>query len=286
MKFARIGSFGEETPVAITGPDRFVDISGVTRDIDGHFLSSFVTAELEAHVANRIARGFEQRIAGNRLGAPIARPHQIICIGLNYADHAAESGMTVPDEPIVFNKAPNTLVGPNDDILMPRASRKADWEVELGVVIGKSCRYLGDPRDAADAIAGYAVVNDVSEREFQLERGGQWVKGKSCETFNPCGPWLVTPDEIPDVQDLNMLLNVNGERMQTGSTRTMIFGVHYLIWYLSQFMVLEPGDLINTGTPPGVGMGKKPERYLSAGDVIDLEIEFLGTQKQTVKAPA
>lgn len=285
MRFARIGSVGEESPAVITGPDRFIDISGFTRDIDGDFLSSYVAADLEAHVSNRVARGFEQQIAGNRLGAPIARPHQIICIGLNYADHASESGMTVPEEPIVFNKAPNTLVGPNDDILMPRASRKTDWEVELGVVMGKTCRYLGDPRDAADAIAGFAVVNDVSEREFQLERGGQWVKGKSCETFNPCGPWLVTPDEIPDVQDLTMSLNVNGERMQTGSTRTMVFGVHYLVWYLSQFMVLEPGDLINTGTPPGVGMGKKPERYLSVGDVMDLEIELLGAQKQTVKPP-
>jgi 2-keto-4-pentenoate hydratase/2-oxohepta-3-ene-1,7-dioic acid hydratase in catechol pathway len=191
--------------------------------------------------------------------------------------------MSIPAEPIIFNKAPNTIAGPNDPVFIPRNSRKTDWEVELGVVIGQRVSYLASPDDAADAIAGYLIVNDVSEREFQLERGGQWVKGKSCDSFNPCGPWLATPDEILDAQDLDMWLDVNGERMQEGSTRTMIFPVNFLVWYLSQFMVLEPGDLINTGTPPGVGLGKKPPRYLAPGDVMEVGIQGLGLQRQVVE---
>jgi len=237
-------------------------------------------------VASRLADGQERSLEGLRIGAPIARPHQIVCIGLNYADHAAESGMPIPDEPIVFNKSPNTLVGPRDEIRIPRGSEKTDWEVELGVVIGSECRYLESPEEAWSRIAGLVVSNDVSEREFQLERGGQWVKGKSCETFNPCGPWLVTLDDIPDVRQLAMWLDINGERQQTGSTATMIFEVPFLVWYLSQFMVLEPGDLINTGTPPGVGMGKSPQRFLVAGDVVELGIEHLGAQRQAcIPAP-
>ena len=194
--------------------------------------------------------------------------------------------MPVPEEPIVFFKASNTLVGPNDDVHIPRKSKKTDWEVELGVVVGAECRYLNSPEDAWERISGFVISNDVSEREFQLERGGQWVKGKSCETFNPCGPWLVTPDELKDVQQLSMRLSVNGELVQSGSTSTMIFDVPYLLWYLSQFMVLDPGDLINTGTPPGVGMGMNPPQFLQVGDVMELEIEGLGGQRQScIAAP-
>jgi len=226
-----------------------------------------------------------RRFAGERIGAPIARPHQILCIGLNYSDHAAESGQDVPAEPILFTKSPNTLVGPNDDVRMPRGSTKLDWEVELGIVIGRRTSYLESEQEAAGAIAGYVVANDVSERAFQLERSGQWSKGKSAETFNPAGPWLVTPDEVPDVLSLGMWLDVNGQRRQTGSTSTMIFSPTFLVHHLSQFMVLEPGDLINTGTPPGVGMGMKPPVWLQVGDVVELGIDGLGTQRQTVIAP-
>jgi 2,4-diketo-3-deoxy-L-fuconate hydrolase len=235
-------------------------------------------------VAERVASGATTTLHGQRVGAPIARPHQIICIGLNYSDHAAETGQAVPDEPLVFNKAPNTLVGPNDTVYIPRGSTKPDWEVELGVVIGKRCRYLADEDEAADAIAGYVLVNDVSERAFQLERGGQWVRGKSAETFNPCGPYLVTPEEVGDVDNLGMWLDVNGGRRQTGSTATMLFGLTHLVHYLSQFMVLEPGDLINTGTPPGVGIGFTPPIWLQPGDVMELGIDNLGTQRQVVAA--
>jgi 2-keto-4-pentenoate hydratase/2-oxohepta-3-ene-1,7-dioic acid hydratase in catechol pathway len=222
---------------------------------------------------------------GERIGAPIARPHQILCIGLNYSDHAAETGQAVPTEPILFTKSPNTLVGPNDDVRLPRGYSKADWEVELGIVIGRRTSYLDSVDQAAAAIAGYTVVNDVSERAFQMERGGQWSKGKSAETFNPCGPWLVTPDEVPDVRALGLWLDVNGVRRQTGSTATMIFGPFEIVHHLSQFMVLEPGDLINTGTPPGVGMGLKPPVWLQPGDVMELGVNGLGRQRQLVIAP-
>jgi 2,4-diketo-3-deoxy-L-fuconate hydrolase len=286
MKLIRVGPIGHEKPAVLTGDGTFVDISDLTRDVDGSFLERLNVADLGTVVASRLADGQERSLEGLRIGAPIARPHQIVCIGLNYADHAAESGMPIPDEPIVFNKSPNTLVGPRDEIRIPRGSEKTDWEVELGVVIGSECRYLESPEEAWSRIAGLVVSNDVSEREFQLERGGQWVKGKSCETFNPCGPWLVTLDDIPDVRQLAMWLDINGERQQTGSTATMIFEVPFLVWYLSQFMVLEPGDLINTGTPPGVGMGKSPQRFLVAGDVVELGIEHLGAQRQAcIPAP-
>ncbi len=285
MRLMRLGEPGREKPVVLVEDDTYVDVSDVVADFDERFFASGGAAQLADVVAQRRGDGAVARLAGERVGAPIARPHQIVCIGLNYSDHAAETGQSVPAEPIVFNKAPNTLVGPDDDVVIPRGSTKPDWEVELGVVIGRRCRYLADEEEAAESIAGYVVVNDVSERAFQLERGGQWVKGKSAETFNPCGPWLVTPDEIDEVQDLGMWLDVNGMRRQTGSTKTMLFGVAHLVHYLSQFMVLEPGDLINTGTPPGVGMGHDPQVWLAPGDVIELGIDGLGTQRTNVIAP-
>jgi 2-keto-4-pentenoate hydratase/2-oxohepta-3-ene-1,7-dioic acid hydratase in catechol pathway len=284
MRFARIGQAGRETPAVMVDDDTYVDISEITADIDGDFLADVDVAALGSLVARAVETGAVEPLAGQRVGAPIGRPHQVLCIGLNYADHAEESGMAIPEEPIVFNKAPNTVVGPFDDVAIPRGSEKTDWEVELGIVIGARARYLASPDDAWAHIAGFTLVNDVSERAFQLERGGQWVKGKSCETFNPCGPWLVTPDEIADVQDLGMWLDVNGQRRQTGSTRTMIFNVPYVVWYLSQFMVLEPGDLINTGTPPGVGLGMTPPTFLAVGDVMELGIDRLGTQRQRLVA--
>jgi 2,4-diketo-3-deoxy-L-fuconate hydrolase len=284
MRIGRIGPTGSEKPVVFVGTHGYVEMSDVIDEVDSDFLSSLDVAQLQRAVDAKVEAGETKPLADNRIGAPIMRPQQIVCIGLNYADHAAESGMALPEEPIVFNKAPNTLVGPNDDVIVPRGSHKTDWEVELGIVMSKQCSYLESPVEAWNYIAGFVLVNDVSEREFQLERGGQWVKGKSCATFNPCGPWLVTGDDIEDVQDLNMWLNVNGERMQTGSTSTMVFDVPYLVWYLSQFMVLEPGDLINTGTPPGVGMGKSPQRYLAPGDVMTLGMDHLGTQRQKLVA--
>lgn len=284
MKFARIGQSGHETPAVLVSDHAYVDLTEITPDINGNFLGQIDHAAIDAFVAEQVAAGRVMPLAGERIGPPIARPHQVLCIGLNYADHAEESGMPIPDEPILFNKPPNTVIGPFDDVVIPRGSAKTDWEVELGIVIGTQARYLASPDVAWAHIAGFTLVNDVSEREFQLERGGQWVKGKSCETFNPCGPWLVTPDEIADVHNLGMWLDVNGERMQTGTTRTMIFNVPYLVWYLSQFMVLEPGDLINTGTPPGVGLGKKPPTYLAVGDVMELGIDGLGIQRQRLIA--
>jgi 2-keto-4-pentenoate hydratase/2-oxohepta-3-ene-1,7-dioic acid hydratase in catechol pathway len=218
-----------------------------------------------------------------RLGPCVAGTGKFICIGLNYSDHAAETGATVPPEPVVFMKATSAIVGPNDGVTIPRGSEKTDWEVELGVVIGRTAKYVSEA-DALDHVAGYCVIHDVSERAFQIERSGQWTKGKSCDTFGPTGPWLVTRDEIADPQDLGMWLKVNGEVMQNGSTRTMVYGVAYLVSYLSQFMSLQPGDIISTGTPPGVGMGMKPPRYLKSGDVVELGIDGLGSQKQNVTA--
>jgi len=217
-----------------------------------------------------------------RVGPPIARPGKVVCVGLNYRDHARETGADLPAEPILFMKAPSCVVGPYDDVLIPRGSLKTDWEVELGVVIGARARYLDSPQDAAAVIGGYCLSHDVSEREFQLERGGQWDKGKSCETFNPLGPYLVTPDEAGDVQALAMRLSVNGVVRQDGTTGDMIFPVDYLVWYISQFMVLEPGDLINTGTPAGVSMGHDDVPYLVAGDVVELSIERLGSQRSAL----
>ena len=281
----RIGAPGAEKPVVRVDDSHYVDVSDLTRDFDEEFFGAGGTAVLKRPVTDRTAAGAVSAFAGERIGAPIARPHQILCIGLNYSDHAAETGQAVPAEPILFTKSPNTLVGPYDEVRIPRASTKPDWEVELGVVIGRRTSYLDDVAGAAASIAGYVVVNDVSERAFQLERAGQWVKGKSAETFNPAGPWLVTPDEIADVRDLRMWLDVNGVRRQTGSTKTMVFDPFFLVHYLSQFMVLEPGDLIDTGTPPGVGMGHKPPIWLQPGDVMELGIDGLGTQRQHVVGP-
>jgi 2,4-diketo-3-deoxy-L-fuconate hydrolase len=281
----RIGAPGSERPVVRAGDDHYVDVSDLTADFDEHFFGSGGLARLAEPVAERIAAGDVTPLGGQRIGAPIARPHQILCIGLNYSDHAAETGQAVPAEPILFTKPPNTLIGPNDEVRIPRGSTKTDWEVELGIVIGSRTSYLDSPADAAAAIAGYVLVNDVSERAFQMERGGQWSKGKSAETFNPAGPWLATPDEIPDVRDLDMWLDVNGVRRQTGNTKTMIFDPYFIVHHLSQFMVLEPGDLINTGTPPGVGMGMKPPVWLRPGDVMELGINHLGTARQPVAGP-
>ncbi len=285
MHLMRIGAVGAEKPVARVDHETYVDLSDVVTDFDEAFFGSGGLDRIRPVVAERAAAGHVARFAGERIGAPIARPHQILCIGLNYRDHAAESGMAVPDEPILFTKSPNTLVGPNDDVRIPRGSTKPDWEVELGIVIGRRTSYLDSVDEARDAIAGYLVVNDVSERVFQLERGGQWAKGKSAETFNPAGPWLATPDEIDDVLALDMWLDVNGVRRQTGNTKTMVFDPYVIVHYLSQFLVLEPGDLINTGTPPGVGMGLNPPVWLKPGDVMELGIQHLGTQRQHVIAP-
>ncbi|RSM72120.1 ureidoglycolate lyase [Actinoplanes sp. ATCC 53533] len=276
MKLMRIGDAGSERPVVRVDDDTYADVA----DLEELFFAA--PQEFRQAVEARIAAGQVHRFAGERVGAPIRRPHQILCIGLNYRDHAAETGQAVPAEPILFTKPPNTLVGPYDHVRQPRGSTKLDWEVELGVVIGRRASYLDDRDAARDAIAGYVVCNDVSERAFQIERGGQWSKGKSAETFNPAGPWLVTPDEIPDVSALGMWLDVNGVRRQTGNTATMVFDPYEIVRYLSQFLVLEPGDLINTGTPPGVGMGFDPQVWLRPGDVIELGIDGLGSQRQHV----
>lgn len=294
MKLMRLGPAGHERPVVRVDEGHYVDVSDVVPDFDERFFGATATGggmlRLEQVVAERIAAGAVHPFVGadgavERVGAPIARPHQILCIGLNYSDHAAESGMAVPDEPILFTKSPNTLVGPDDDVIMPRGATKLDWEVELGIVIGARTSYLDSPEQAKKHIAGYVVVNDVSERAFQIERGGQWAKGKSAETFNPAGPWLATPDELDDVMQLGMWLDVNGQRRQTGSTATMIFDPFVIVHYLSQFLVLEPGDLINTGTPPGVGLGMTPPTYLHVGDVMTLGIDGLGEQRQRVAPP-
>lgn len=282
MRLVRLGPKGSETPGALIDDDTFVDLSDVVGDFDEAFFASGRLAKLDAVVAERVAAGRTEPRAGRRFGAPFARPHQILCIGLNYSDHAAETGQAVPAEPILFTKSPNTLIGPDDEVQIPRGSVKTDWEVELGIVIGQHASYLADERAAEQAIAGYVLVNDVSERGWQLERNGQWSKGKSAPTFNPAGPYLVTPDEVGDVLALDMWLDIDGVRRQTGSTSTMIFSPAFIVHYLSQFLALEPGDLINTGTPPGVGMGMTPPTYLRGGEVMTLGISRLGTQTQAV----
>lgn len=252
------------------------DLSPLTAEIDGSFLSNGLHAATAAAAAGELP---EVEVA-DRFGPPLSSIGKIICIGLNYRDHAAETGAKIPAEPIIFLKTPDTVVGPADSVLIPRKSVKTDWEVELAVIIGAEARYLDSPDDARGVIAGYAISNDVSEREFQIERGGQWDKGKNCETFNPLGPWLLTADEIDDAQQLGLRLWVNGEQRQNGTTADMIFNVNHLVWYLSQFMVLRPGDVINTGTPAGVAMGMKDQPYLRDGDVVELEIDGLGRQRQ------
>ena len=278
MRWCRIGSLGEETLGLVDADGRLRDASSL-----GAAAEVVALAAGEPPTAGTVA-GLPVADPGVRLGSCVPRPGKIVCIGLNYSDHAEEAGMDVPEEPILFFKAANTVVGPDDDIRLPRGGDKTDWEVELGIVIGREARYVETDEAAVACVAGYCISHDVSERAFQLERGGQWCKGKSCDTFNPLGPWLVTPDEITDVADLSMTLDVNGERMQNGTTATMIFGVAELIRYVSHFMTLEPGDLITTGTPPGVGMGQKPPRYLQAGDVVDLAIDGLGRQRSRVVA--
>jgi 2-keto-4-pentenoate hydratase/2-oxohepta-3-ene-1,7-dioic acid hydratase in catechol pathway len=273
----RVGDPGAETPVAWVTEERVYDLRRVTPDIDGAFLGSARFQEaLDACHDGTLPT---VDISGRRVGAPIARPQAVLCIGLNYAAHAAESGLAPPTVPILFYKAPNTVIGPNDDVLLPVGAAKTDWEVELGVVIGRRARYLASPKEALDHVAGYVVSNDVSERDFQIaQSGGQWSKGKSCETFNPLGPWLVPASEVPDPQALALRSFVNGDPRQDSTTGDMIFGVADLIWHLSQFTVLEPGDLLNTGTPQGVAQsGRFP--YLGEGDVIELEIEGLGRQR-------
>ena len=283
MQLMRVGAPGAERPVVRVDDTSFVDVSDLVTDFDADYFAGGHDRLREA-VAERIAAGEVTPFDGERIGAPFARPHQILCIGLNYRDHAAETGQAVPEEPILFTKSPNTLVGPNDPVRRPRGSTKLDWEVELGIVIGQRASYLDSPADAAAVIGGYVLVNDVSERAFQIERGGQWSKGKSAETFNPAGPWIATPDEIKDVLALGMWLDVNGARRQTGNTATMVFDPYQIVHYLSQFLVLEPGDLINTGTPPGVALGMNPPQWLQPGDVMELGIDGLGTQRSVVLA--
>ncbi|WP_344586961.1 fumarylacetoacetate hydrolase family protein [Actinomadura vinacea] len=277
MKLLRVGPAGAERPAVLAEDGTPLDLSGVTRDIDGDFLAGGLDDARAAYAAGNLPE-----LAPARIGPPVARPGKIVCVGLNYRDHAEETGAGIPAEPVLFMKAVNTMVGPDDRVLIPKGSVKTDYEVELAVVLGGRARYLDSPDEARALVAGYAVSNDVSEREFQMERGGTWDKGKSCETFNPLGPWLVTADEIPDPQDLAMRLSVNGEVRQDARSKNMIYGIDHLIWYISQFMVLEPGDVINTGTPAGVAVGRPDAPFLRAGDVMEVEIEGLGRQRQAL----
>lgn len=282
MKLLRYGAVGKEKPGILDDQGHIRALSSVIPDLTADSLTGSQLAALRKVSLDRLP--IEPR--GSRLGAPYRGMGKFVAIGLNYTDHAAESGMAVPAEPIVFMKATSCIIGPNDNIMLPKGSLKTDWEVELGVVIGRTARYVSEA-DALDYVAGYCLVNDVSERAYQIERGGTWDKGKGCDTFGPFGPWVVTADEVGDPQDLDMWLDVNGVRMQTGNTKTMIFSVRTLVSYVSQFMTLDPGDLITTGTPPGVGMGRKPTPvYLKAGDVVELGIAKLGTQRQSVVAYA
>jgi 2-keto-4-pentenoate hydratase/2-oxohepta-3-ene-1,7-dioic acid hydratase in catechol pathway len=281
MKLLRIGERGAERPAVLDDSGIARDVSGVTGDFGPAFFAGGGLAEVAAALASG---GLPE--ARGRVGAPVARPGKVVCIGLNYSDHAAETGAAAPERPVVFMKDPSTVIGPYDEVFIPRGSVKTDWEVELGVVIGSRARYLDSPRDALGVVAGYTISHDVSERAFQLELSPQWDLGKSCESFNPLGPWLVTADEVPDPQKLGLRLAVNGRGRQDGNTANMIFGVGYLIWYLSQYMVLEPGDLINTGTPAGVALGLPDHPYLRAGDRARLEIDGLGhAEQQFVAAP-
>ena len=276
MKLLRFGEMGQEKPGILDSNGNIRDLSGHISDINGETISEDGLKKISSIDQMSLPIVPE----GTRLGACVGSIGKFLCIGLNYSDHAAESGMPVPKEPILFSKATSAVVGPNDDVEIPRNSVETDWEVELGIIIGKKAKYITE-ENVEEYIAGYCVVNDVSEREFQLKKEGQWTKGKSCDTFGPTGPYLVTKDEIPDVQNLNMFLDVNGKRMQNGSTKTMIFSANYIVYYLSQFMSLNPGDVIATGTPPGVGGGMKPPVFLKAGDKMKLGIDGLGEQNQT-----
>ncbi len=278
MKLMRVGQPGHEKPAILDAEGKIRDLSAHVKDIGGEAISPEGLKKIAALDLSTLPVLTEDRI-----GACVAGTGKFICIGLNFSDHAAETGAAVPPEPVIFMKATSAIVGPNDNVVIPRGSEKTDWEVELGVVIGKTAKYVSEA-DALDYVAGYCVSHDVSERAFQTERQGQWTKGKSCDTFGPIGPWLVTKDEIADPQNLGMWLKVNGETMQNGSSKTMVYGVANVVSYLSQFMSLHPGDVISTGTPPGVGLGMKPQRFLKAGDVVELGIEGLGSQKQTFVA--
>ncbi|WP_376965524.1 fumarylacetoacetate hydrolase family protein [Azospirillum sp. A26] len=277
MKLLRYGPPGQEKPGLLDGDGRIRDLSAHVDDIAGATLLPDGLDRLRA-----IDPASLPLVEGNpRLGPCVGQVGKMVCIGLNFSDHAAETGMAVPPEPIIFMKATSAIVGPNDPIELPRGSEKTDWEVELAFVIGKTAKYVSED-EAMDHVAGYCIVNDVSERAFQIERQGQWTKGKSCDSFGPTGPWLVTRDEVEDPQALKMWLEVNSHRYQDGSSATMVYGVRYLVSYLSRFMSLQPGDIVSTGTPPGVGMGQKPQVFLKAGDVVELGVEGLGTQRQTV----
>jgi 2-keto-4-pentenoate hydratase/2-oxohepta-3-ene-1,7-dioic acid hydratase in catechol pathway len=280
VKLLRVGEFAHEVPAVLLPDGRLLDCSSLTRDFDPAFFRAGGITALKSQLDSHDLP--ELDVTSSRVGAPVASPQKIICVGLNYVTHAQESGQAIPSEPVLFMKSPGTLVGPNDTVLVPRKSTKTDWEVELAVVIGTRASYLSSPREALSYVAGYAISNDVSEREFQLERGGQWDKGKSCDTFNPMGPWLVSAEEIPNPQELEMSLSVNGVLRQHDSTKSMIFSVEYVIWYISQFMVLEPGDIINSGTPAGVALGHDDVAYLTSGDVMELSITGLGEQRQVV----
>ena len=281
MKLVRYGPRGAEKPGIVDSDGALRDLSGTIDDVAGEALSRDSLERLAALDPKSLPL-----VDGNpRLGPCVGRVGKFLCIGLNYSDHAAETGATIPPEPVIFTKATSAIIGPNDDVLLPRGSVKSDWEVELGLVIGKSAKYVSED-EAMDCIAGYCVVNDLSEREYQLERHGTWDKGKGCDTFGPIGPWLVTKDEVADPANLAMWLEVNGHRYQDGSTATMVYKPAFLVSYVSRFMSLQPGDIISTGTPPGVGMGQKPQVFLKAGDVMELSIEGLGTQRQQVIADA
>jgi 2-keto-4-pentenoate hydratase/2-oxohepta-3-ene-1,7-dioic acid hydratase in catechol pathway len=278
MKLLRYGPVGQEKPGLLDAAGTIRDLSTTIPDIGGSSLSPAGLDKLKSLDPQAL-----KAVPGNpRIGPCVGHVGKFICIGLNYSDHAAETGATVPPEPIIFMKATSAITGPNDDVIIPKTSEKTDWEVELGVVIGSVARYVSEA-DAMKHVAGYCLINDVSERAFQTERHGQWTKGKSCDSFGPIGPWLVTADEVPDPQNLAMFCDINGKRFQNGSTKTMVYGVRYLISYLSQFMSLQPGDIISTGTPPGVGMGQKPPLYLKDGDKIHLGIAGLGEQHQTAR---
>jgi 2-keto-4-pentenoate hydratase/2-oxohepta-3-ene-1,7-dioic acid hydratase in catechol pathway len=283
MKLLRVGAPGREVPAVRSDDGRILDISELTADVDGAFLAGDGVQRVRAALAAGTLPEIPNA-AGLRIGAPVARPGKVVCIGLNYRDHAEETGAKIPERPVVFLKAAYTVVGPNDTVLIPRDSTKTDYEVELAIVIGREARYLESPEAALEHVAGYAISNDVSEREFQIEYSNQWDLGKSCETFNPLGPWLVTPDEAGDPGKLGLRLSVNGERRQDGNTSNLIFDVGYVVWYLSRYMLLEPGDVINTGTPAGVALGRADKPYLRAGDVVELEIDGLGVARQEFAA--
>lgn len=279
MKLVRFGNPGEEKPGVVINDKRY-DVSHLVNEYDAAFFGGGGIQQLRSQIDGAALTEVDEDV---RWGIPLARPGKIVCIGLNFADHAAESGMEKPKEPVIFFKATSSLTGPYDDVIIPKGSTKTDWEVELAVVIGRKASYV-EESDAMKHVAGYVLHNDVSEREFQIERGGQWVKGKSCDTFAPVGPWIATPDEISDVNNLGMWLSLNGKKVQDGNSSNLIFKIPFLIHYLSQFMTLEPGDIISTGTPAGVGLGMDPPTYLKPGDVMELGVDGLGVSKQSVKA--